>query len=184
VKFYDDTLWWNMSFTRPVHDWKVESVTSLFFCTLSGLDEVAWIKSIGSLLKGGHSRLDLFIMCFALVGSHFPWKSIWRNKVLSRVAFCVWTAMFGKILTLDNQRKRYVIVMDWCCMYKKSRETIDHFLFHCEVVRALWVLTYRLFGLEWVMPQRVVELLASWRGQFSNSCNLEAWSNVVYLERA
>jgi len=50
----------------------VESVTSLFFCTLSGLDEVAWIKSIGSLLKGGHSRLDLFIMCLAPKLSFFP----------------------------------------------------------------------------------------------------------------
>jgi hypothetical protein len=32
----------------------------------------------------------------------FSWKSIWRVKVPAQVAFFVWIAMFGKILTMDN----------------------------------------------------------------------------------
>jgi hypothetical protein len=32
----------------------------------------------------------------------------------------MWMAAFEKILTLDNLRKRHVIVVDWCCMCKKS----------------------------------------------------------------
>jgi hypothetical protein len=42
----------------------------------------------------------------------------------------VWTMALGKILTLDNLRKRNLIVMDWCYMCK-SRESIDHLL-HCK----------------------------------------------------
>jgi hypothetical protein len=37
--------------------------------------------------------------------THFPWRSIWRNKVPLRVAFFVWPAALGKILTIDNLRK-------------------------------------------------------------------------------
>jgi hypothetical protein len=37
--------------------------------------------------------------------SSFMWKSIWKVKVPPRVAFFVWTATLGKILTLDNLRK-------------------------------------------------------------------------------
>jgi hypothetical protein len=33
---------------------------------------------------------------------------------------------------LDSLRKRNIIVVDWCCMCKKSEESIDHLLFHCE----------------------------------------------------
>jgi hypothetical protein len=34
---------------------------------------------------------------------------------------------------LDNKRK--VIVMDCCCMRKRSEKSIDHLLLHCEVAR-------------------------------------------------
>jgi hypothetical protein len=48
----------------------------------------------------------------------FPWKSIWRVKVPTMVAFFVWLTTLGKILTHDNLRKRNVVVIEWCCMCK------------------------------------------------------------------
>jgi hypothetical protein len=64
------------------------------------------------------------------------------------VAFFVWLVALGKILTHDNLRKRNVVVIDWCCMCKKSGETIDHLLLHCEVARDLWSYIFTLFGVE------------------------------------
>jgi hypothetical protein len=54
-----------------------------------------------------------------------------------RVAFFVWIVVLGKILTLDNLRNMNVIVMEWCCMCKKCRESIDHFFLHCEFATGL-----------------------------------------------
>jgi hypothetical protein len=54
----------------------------------------------------------------------------------------------GKIPTLDNLRKRKVIVVDWCCMCKRSREFIDHLLRHCKVARELWTSIFPFFGVE------------------------------------
>jgi hypothetical protein len=48
-------------------------------------------------------------------------------------------------------------------MCKKSGESIDH-LFHCEVARDLWSSLFNLFGVDWVIPRRVRELLVSWGG--------------------
>jgi hypothetical protein len=43
-----------------------------------------------------------------------------------------------KILTLDNLCKRHIIVIDWCFMYKKNEETLDHLLLLlCDVMRDL-----------------------------------------------
>jgi hypothetical protein len=70
-------------------------------------------------------------------------------------------AALGKILILDNMRTRHVIALDRCCLCKRSGETIYHIIFHCDVARELWALIFHLFGLEWVMPQSLVELLAS-----------------------
>ena len=51
-----------------------------------------------------------------LVGSNdfcFPWKSIWKQKIPSRVAFFVWTVALGKCLMIDNLQKRKVWILDW-----------------------------------------------------------------------
>jgi len=66
----------------------------------------------------------------------FLWKSILHVKAPARVAFFVWTTALGKILTHDNLRKRNVVI-EWCCIYKKSGESIEHLLLHCEVARDL-----------------------------------------------
>jgi hypothetical protein len=50
-------------------------------------------------------------------------------------------------------------------MCKKSGESIEHLLLHCDVAREIWsffFFFYSLFGVKWVMPRRVLDLLSSW----------------------
>jgi hypothetical protein len=47
-------------------------------------------------------------------------------------------------------------------MCKKSGESIDHLLLHYDVARDIWSFFYILFGVEWVMLQRVLDLLSRW----------------------
>jgi len=54
------------------------------------------------------------------------------------------------------------VVVEWCVMCKKHGESIDHLLLHCDVARIVWSSFYRLFGVEWVMPSSVVDLLSAW----------------------
>jgi hypothetical protein len=64
----------------------------------------------------------------------------------------------GKILRIDNLRKRNVVVVEWCYMCKTSGESIDQLLIHCEVARALLSSTLNLFGVV-VMPRWVGDQL-------------------------
>jgi hypothetical protein len=82
---------------------------------------------------------------------------LWRSKAPLRVILFAWLAILGKILTLENLRKRQIIVVDWCCMCKKS---------------ALWNF---IFGLAWVMPRRVKDLFACWRGQLGSPQSEAIW---------
>jgi len=93
------------------------------------------------------------------------------------VAFFAWTAVLGKILTLDNLRKKLVIVIDRCYMCKMNGESVDHILLHCEVARALWNTIFSRFSLFWVMPFRVVDLFACW---WTGGCSQSAvvWKMV------
>jgi hypothetical protein len=101
------------------------------------------------------------LACFG--SSHFPWKSVWRTQAPSRAAFFVWSATLSKILTLDNFRKRHVIVINRCYICKKIGKSVDHLLLHCDVASALWSSLFNRFGMSWVMPKQVIDLLACWR---------------------
>uniref|UniRef100_A0A2N9F8F9 Reverse transcriptase zinc-binding domain-containing protein n=1 Tax=Fagus sylvatica TaxID=28930 RepID=A0A2N9F8F9_FAGSY len=119
----------------------------------------------------------------------FPWNNIWKAKVPPMVAFFSWTAASGKILTLDNLRRHGIILASWCCMCKADGESIDHLLLHCPYAKELWDMIFVLFGIHWVMPKQVIEvlLLAREYGETPESCDLEGHStllDVVYLERA
>ena len=91
--------------------------------------------------------------CYQLLGApsntsdhSFPWEIIWRSKALLRVAFSVWTAALGKILTIGNLRLRKVRITDWCYMYKCNGESVDHLLLHCSIASDLWPMILGLFG--------------------------------------
>ena len=105
----------------------------------------------------------------------FPWKSIWKVKVLVIVNFFAWTAALGWILTVDNFQKRGLIVVDWCSICKWSGESIDHLLLHCDLAHALWSVLFSLFDVKWAMNGRVIDLLACWKGQKGNKMVLEVW---------
>lgn len=121
-------------------EWEVDVFVSFFRVLYlvrvrqKGEDKLWWVPSKKSLF--------VFRSFYSVLarndGFHFLWKSVWRTKVPLRAAHFAWLAALGKILTIDNLRKRHVIVVDRCCMRKMNKgESVDHILFHCEVVGAL-----------------------------------------------
>ena len=68
--------------------------------------------------------------------------------------------MWGKILTGNYLRRRGFTIVDWCCLCLCSEESVDHLLLHCGEVSRLWSFAFRSFGVSWVLPKRVSDLLA------------------------
>jgi hypothetical protein len=75
-------------------------------------------------------------------------------------------------------RRQQIIVVDWCYLCKKNRETVDHLLLHCKRTSALWNSIFGLYGLAWVMSRRVRDLFACWRGQFGNLRSEAVWKTI------
>jgi hypothetical protein len=101
---------------------------------------------------------------YRVLSSHgsvtFPWKGIWRTNAPPRVAFFAWTAARSKIPTIDNLRRRGMIVVNRCWLCELDGESMDHLLLHCRVANALRNVIFSQFGLYWVMPGSVRELFA------------------------
>ncbi len=152
---------WNVTFVCAFNDCEVAEVVEFFqllnsnVVTNSGPDGWRW-----TLGKAG--VFDSRSFYFALSdrpGERFPCESIWVVKAPPRVAFFIWTAAWGRILTCDNLMRRGFTMAGWCCMCCCDGETVDHLLMHYTTAYAIWSFVFKSFGIQWVMPQRVLDLL-------------------------
>jgi hypothetical protein len=139
MDFSSGSLQWEISFVRAAHDRELDSVASFFTLLYSlserreGVDRLWWIPS----RKGKFDVRSFYSVLTRNVVQPFPWKSIWRTKAPVKMTFFAWSAAFGKILTIDNLRKRHVIVINRYCMCKRQGESVDYLLLHCETACAL-----------------------------------------------
>ena len=62
--------------------------------------------------------------------------------------FFMWMAVWGKILTTDNIIKKGFSFFSWCCLCRRSGETVSHLLLHCDVTYALWCAVFSMFGVQ------------------------------------
>ena len=124
----------------------------------SEADKLTW-----TLTRSGiFDTCSYYLALRASTASAFPWKSIWRVKAPRRISFFVWTAAWGRILTCENLMRRGFVMVGWCCMCKRSGESVNHLLLHCKVVQEVWNFTLCSFGVSWVFPETVSELLSGW----------------------
>uniref|UniRef100_A0A2N9GXU6 Reverse transcriptase domain-containing protein n=1 Tax=Fagus sylvatica TaxID=28930 RepID=A0A2N9GXU6_FAGSY len=151
------------------NDWEVDVVAEFFQFLHSHMvpnaappDELRWKQCKDGVFTSRSYH-------YALIdrrGVRFPWKSIWRVKAPPRVAFFVWTATWGRILTCDNLMRRGYTMAGWCCMCCCDGETVDHLLLHCSAVQKLWNYVFLTFRVHWVLPRKVADLLFGWHNWF------------------
>ena len=101
---------------RPRQDWELASLESIFALLCSSKvdgneeDKVVWVAT-----QSGFFFVKLFYSILSDTGIHpFPWKSIWKVKAPTKVAFFNWTMVRGRILTLDNLTKRNICIVNRC----------------------------------------------------------------------
>ena len=156
-------LHWDINFLRNIQDWELESLCSFMDVVYSlridgtGVDKFCWNSSVSL----GFS-VKSYYRCLSPPPLTFPWKSLWKTKVPPRVAFFTWTAVLGKLPTIDNLRKRGMVLVNRCCMCKAATESDDHLFLHCPLAKDLWDTALSLFGVSRVMPRQVRGMFDCW----------------------
>ena len=93
----------------------------------------------------------------------FPKNIIWSPYVPPKVGFFAWEASWGKVLTLDQLKKRGWTLANRCFFCLTKKESTNHILIHCTKTRVLWELLFALFG------------LLGWYGSFVGEKRKKAW---------
>ena len=108
---------------------------------------------------------------------NFPWKGIWKVKVPKRVAFFIWTAAHGQILTSNNLMLHGLPLANHCCMCCCNEKSVAHLLIFCLLAHSMWMHMLKLFGIDWVMSGSVADLLCCWH-HWLGKYNSNIWNLV------
>ena len=76
---------------------------------------------------------------------------------------------------MDQLKKRGWALPNRCYLCGAAEESIHRLLIHCTKARVLWDLLFNLFGVLWVLPSSVKEILLRWYGQFVGKKRLKVW---------
>ena len=90
---------------------------------------------------------------------------MWKNVVPLRVKFFGWLVWNGRIKSGDLLFKIGVlnVAADIRCSFCESEtESVDHVLLHCKYVHKVWTDCLKWWGMIWVTPKSVCDLLIWW----------------------
>ena len=169
---------WNPIFLRFFNDWELEEVVR--FLQVLYRTQIRPLKEDKIIFKG--SRNDVFSvssMCRVLDCSPqvaFPSRLIWNPVLPPRLSFFGWEASWGKVLTLDQLKRRGRALANRCFLCEEDEEDINHLLLHCKKARMLWDLLFAIVGTSWVVPESVIQMLLSWQGAPVGKKRINIWN--------
>ncbi|CAN0908747.1 Putative ribonuclease H protein At1g65750 [Linum grandiflorum] len=93
----------------------------------------------------------------------FPSKAIWNSMVPTKISCFTWLASADSVATIDNLRRRGMIVPNRCVLCCRSEESVSHILLHCRYTVKVWNWFKAGFGIFGPWPSCVQQLLLEWR---------------------
>ena len=128
---------WDLWFEKHLIDWEMETVENLFNRIkdkkINPLEEdrMAW-----KLTKDGHFSLKSSFEFFE--GERgtdlFPKRLFWNKWVPSKMGFFAWEAWWGRVLTMDQLKRRSFFLANRCPLCRKDEENIEHLFLYCPMV--------------------------------------------------
>ncbi|OVA12342.1 Reverse transcriptase zinc-binding domain [Macleaya cordata] len=113
-------------------------------------------------------------------GDKFPVKMLWRKGVPSKVSFMIWSVFQNAIPTMDNLRRRGMVVRNRCWLCKQQEETVSHLFIHCSMARSIWQYFLRPFKVEWVTTTSIMDHFFWWKMKFGRNRGRKIWELLPY----
>ena len=156
---------WSPVFLRPFNDWEMEYVER--FLHFLHNKKIRLVQEDRLLLKesttNGFSVRHMYRKLMFYPPLDFLSISIWNLIVPPKLGFFAWEASWGKVLTLDQLKRRGIPLVNRCFLCEENEETIDHLLIHCSKAKMLWDILLAITEANWVFPRTVRQLLLVWQ---------------------
>ena len=91
-----------------------------------------------------------------------PFRMMWNPIVPTKVGFFAWEVLWGKVLTMNQLKKRGLPLASRCPLCKEAEETIEHLLIHCPKTWSLWTTLFNVARGGWICPFSAKDPFLRW----------------------
>ena len=168
---------WFPVFLRPLNDWEMDEVER--FLLFLQNRKIRPSQEDRLILKETRpDGLSVRLMYRKLMHSlltDFPWLSIWNPIVPLKLGFFAWEASWGKVLTLDQLKRRGIPLVNRCFLCEDEEETIDHLLIYCSRAKMLWNIFLAIMDYHWVFSLMVCQSFLAWQSASVGKKRKRVW---------
>lgn len=97
-------------------------------------DKLVWTANP----SGSFSVKSAYNLLVASFNDCYSWKEVWNSQLIPKINFFWWTTLHGKILTIDNLKRRGFTLANKCVMCNCAEESINHLFIHCPFASGVW----------------------------------------------
>ena len=137
-------------------------------------------RLIWNLTSSGYFNVrSYYNYIFGCLPASFPWKSIWSVKGPKRVLFFFMGSSSRFLQSITLLRGDFPWLIGAACVdCQCCGEIVEHLLLHCEFSHALWSEVFLMFGIQWVMQEKVASFLLRWQ-KWLGKHSSNVWNLVV-----
>ena len=106
---------------------------------------------------------------------------IWNSCIPPKVSVFTWEVWWGKVLTMDQLKKRGFQLTSRCPLCKEDEETIDHLLLHYPSIWGFWAIILSVPGVVWACPPLAFPIRKKARNTWKAAFPCLLW--VIWKER-
>ena len=169
---------WSPTFLRSLNDWEIgEMVRFLQILHDQNFRPTGEDMLLLKEVKEKRFSVKAMYKCYDISPAlDFPYHSIWNSVVPPKIGIFTWEAAWGKVLTLDNLKRRGMAFANRCFLCEEGEKTINHLLIHCRSAKMLWDLLLSIGGISWVFPSSVLHTLLAWQGVVVGKKRKKIWT--------
>ncbi|CAN0857148.1 Putative ribonuclease H protein At1g65750 [Linum grandiflorum] len=169
ICFVDGRTQWNLQLTTQLRGGALDELQRLMdllnnlppWHISSGPPRLRWKEdeptgfSVNSMMTA--LLLDRFPGC-----NHFPYTAVWIHSVPTKICSFIWMASLNAIATIDNLRRRGVIIPNRCVLCCQAEESPSHLLLHCSFSSEVWSRFSNTCGIQGPFQHSILGLLQEW----------------------
>lgn len=87
------------------------------------------------------------------------WKEVWNSQLIHKINFFWWMTLHGKVLTIDNLKRRGFMLANKCVMCSCAEESINHLFIHCTFASGVWYKVLQKFNLAWTFLEDLLQFI-------------------------
>jgi hypothetical protein len=136
--------------------------------------------------QGGFNLLNeggipVHVESFPLSLHKSMWNTIWSSNGMPKINNFNWTVAHGKILTVENLKKKVILGPSWCALCNAKEDTINHLFIDCKYSKEVWDLVLQGIRNKVRQPQIYIEFFSQWRTKYQGK--LVHKSNFIKIGR-